>query len=334
MQPNSRLSISRPHRNRLFFLSFLSLAAIVQILHSAPVTNNQTDTDQQKPISITSELVEVPVSVTDSQGNFVPGLARENFRIYENNHPQEVTLFEQENTPVSVGLLVDHSSSMESKLPGIATAISGFAHSSNPEDEMFVVNFGDSVKVESPGGKPFTSNAAEIQGAVLAVSASGKTALYDAVAAGLNHLRLARWQKKALIIVSDGGDNASWYKYSQIRAKARESQVAIYSIGLVDELGEEESPRILEQLCRDTGGIAFFPRSGIDVIESTAHIARDLREQYMLGFTPSHHEGGEEFHKIQVRVVAPQHGKLHVRARPGYAVGNVSSSPPSERDTP
>lgn len=335
MKPNSRLLISRQHRNWLFSLFFLSLVAVVQVLRSAPLPNDRTQTNQQTAISITSELVAIPVSVNDSQGNFVSGLTRENFRIYENNHSEEIALFEQEDTPVSVGLLVDHSGSMESKLWNVVTAISGFARSSNPQDEMFVVDFADAVTVELLGGKAFTNNPAEVQGSILKAATIGKTALYDAVAAGLTHLRLAHWQKKALVIVSDGGDNASGYKYSQILAKARESQVAIYAVGLVDEFGEEENPRILEQLCKDTGGISFFPRSSSAVIDSIAHIARDLREQYMLGFVPASHAEGDPFHKIKVQVVAPQHGKLRVRARPGYSVSGANEpSPRSEGKTP
>jgi Ca-activated chloride channel family protein len=200
---------------------------------------------------------------------------------------------------------------------------------------MFVVDFGDEVTVELLGGKPFTSSAADIERAILGVSAQGRTALYDAVAAGLNHLRLAHWQKRALIIVSDGGDNASWYKYPQILEWARQSQVVIYSIGLVDERGEEENPRVLDKLCQDTGGIAFFPGSGSAIMDSTARIGRDLREQYILGFVPEARVETDAFHKIQVQVVATQHGKLHVRTRPGYSVaGSGDAYPKPEGDKP
>jgi Ca-activated chloride channel homolog len=292
-------------------------------------------TDQQKPISVTSELVAIPVSVTDGKGNFVPGLGAGDFRIYERNQRREITLFEREDAPVSVGLLVDHSGSMESKLSNVATAIAGFARLSNPQDEMFVVDFGDTVTVESSGGKAFTNSPAEIQRAILGISAQGQTALYDAVVAGLDHLRLAHWQKRALVVVSDGGDNISRHKYSEVLSKARESQVVIYSIGLVDEFGEEENPKKLDQLCKDSGGIGFFPRSLSEVNDSTAHIARDLREQYTLGFAPVRDEDRKAFHRIQVQVVASRQGKLHVRTRPGYsvAVGN-EPVPKSERGLP
>jgi len=324
----------RERRSPLLLVASIVLA-VSGMSPSAFTSPGQSQIDQEKPISVISKLVVVPVSVTDTRGNFVPGLSREAFRVYENTRPQEIALFEQEDTPATVGLLVDHSGSMGSKMPDVATAISSFTHSSDPQDQMFVVNFGDEATVELPGGKPFTSSSTDIEKAILGVSAQGRTALYDAVAAGLNHLRFAHWQKRALIIVSDGGDNASWYKYPQILEWARKSQVVIYSIGLVDERGEEENPRILDKLCQDTGGIAFFPRTGPAIMDSTARIGRDLREQYILGFVPEERVETNTFHKIEVQVVATQHGKLHVRTRPGYSVaGSGGTYPKPEGDTP
>ena len=297
--------------------------------HSVLFANTYRQTEPQRAISVTSELVAIPVSVADGKGNFIAGLARSNFRIFVNNQPRDIALFEQEDTPVTIGLLVDHSGSMESKLPSVVAAIRGFTHSSNPQDEMFVVNFGDRAKMQSIGGKPFTSDAAEIDGAV-AIAASGRTALYDAVSLGISQLRLARWKKRALVIVSDGGDNASSIKYSQVLAQARQSQVSIYAVGLVDEFGEEENPKILEELCKDTGGIVFFPRSASEIASTTASIARDLREQYMLGFVP---EKGAEKGRIQVRVSAPHQGRMRVRARPTYSAAKPPNAPGGREDS-
>jgi Ca-activated chloride channel family protein len=217
---------------------------------------------------------------------------------------------------VTVGLVVDHSRSMGMKLPGVSAAVSSFAQSSDPDDEMFVVDFSDNVSVELPGGKPFTSNPRELAQAVSAVSARGMTALYDAVAEGLNHMQLGRWDKKALIIVSDGGDNASGRKYAEVLEMAHRSQAVIYAIGLVGA-AEEENPGVLKRLCKDTGGLAFFPGEGQSVSEISAIIARDLREQYTLAFTPEK-RNGNPYRKIQVQVRAPGRGKLQVRTRAGY----------------
>jgi len=207
---------------------------------------------------------------------------------------------------------------MGPKLQNVAAAVSAFAQSSNPEDEMFVVDFGDRVSVELPGGKPFTSNPGDLAQAVSAVSARGMTALYDAVAEGLNHLQLGRSDKKALIIVSDGGDNASKRKYADVLELARRSQAVIYAIGLVDA-HEEENPAVLRRLCKDTGGLAFFPTQGQSVSEISSNIAHDLREQYTIGFTPEKKNDGS-FRKIHVEVTAPGRGKLQVRTRSGYSV--------------
>jgi len=279
---------------------------------SSPITSPQTK------ITVTTALVVLPVSVTNAKGKFVDGLKAENFRIYEDDRQQNITLFKDEDTPVTVGLIVDHSRSMASKLPGVITAIRAFAHSSNPGDEMFVVNFNENVSVELLGGKTFTNDPAELEKAIHAVSARGQTALYDAVKEGLTHIELGQQDKKALIVVSDGGDNASRIKFSEVLALASRSRVAIYCIGLVDESGEEENPRILEKLSKATAGIAFLTRRTDEVAEISIQIARDLREQYTLGYVPPQKNGRDSFRRIRVEVSAAGGGKVRVRTRPGY----------------
>ncbi len=279
----------------------------------------QSDSANQGTISVVTALVVLPVRVTGADGDFVSGLTQEQFRVFENGRKQPITLFRQEDTPVTVGLVVDHSSSMGPKLKSVATAVSAFAQSSNPEDEMFVVDFSDNVSVKLPGGKPFTSNPRELAQAVSAVSAHGMTALYDAVAEGLDHLQLGRSDKKALIVVSDGGDNASRRKYAEVLELAHRSQAVIYAIGLVDA-HEEENPEVLRRLCKDTGGLAFFPAEGQSVSDISASIAHDLREQYTIGFSPEKKNDGA-FRKIRVEVTAPGRGKLLVRTRSGYFAG-------------
>jgi Ca-activated chloride channel homolog len=269
------------------------------------------------PLFARTELVVLPVSVTDSNGNFVSGLTSQNFRVYDNGQLQHVTAFQDGDTPVTVGLIVDHSRSMGPRLPEVAAAVSAFAQSSNPEDEMFVVDFNDDVSVELLNGKPFTNDAQELAKAVSAVRARGRTALYDAVAEGLLHLQLGHWDKKALIIVSDGGDNASMQKYPQVLAGAQRSQVSIYSVILADG-DEEDNPDVLRRLSKATGGIAFVPTSSQDVADISRRIARDLREQYTLGFVPEKTGSADSFRQLSVKVAAPVHGKLRVRTRPGY----------------
>jgi len=271
-------------------------------------------------IAVNADLVLLPVRVTDARGEFVSGLSAEDFRVYEDGRRQRITLFQQEDTPVSVGLIVDHSRSMGPKLSNVSAAIIAFAQSSNPRDEMFVVDFNDSVSLDLPDGKPFTHDAAELARAISAVSARGRTALYDAVNEGLEHLQLAHEDKKALIIVSDGGDNASQHTYEEVLALARRSQTIIYSIGLLGDSEEEEDPKVLRRLCDDTGGIAFFPDASQPVRNVSDRIARDLREQYTLGFAPNEGpaDNSHTFRKIDVKISAPGRGKIRVQTRRGY----------------
>ena len=307
------------------FLLFSSAVALSQSPQSPPSASTASPA-----ITVKSELVALPVRVTDAHGNVVPGLTQEAFSVFEDGRPQKLTLFQQEDTPVTVGLVVDHSRSMGPKLAEVTAAVSAFAHSSNPQDEMFVVDFNDDVWLQILGGKPFTHNAKDLETALRAVSARGRTALYDAVAEGLNHLRFGHCEKQALIIVSDGGDNASHLKFSQILALAQHSQVVMYSIVLQGE-GQEENPEVLRRLSKSTGGIAYFPRSAETIASISALIARDLRDQYTLGFAPEKPATDSSFRKLQVKVSAPGHSGLRLRYRPGYFAVD-SSKPPAPTD--
>ncbi len=292
------------------------LAGIAVYPRSGAALAAKSQATDQGTISVETALVVLPVRVMRPNGAFVSGLAQGQFRVYDDGRLQTIALFREEDTPVTVGLVVDHSRSMGMKLAAVSAAVSAFAKSSNPEDEMFVVDFSDRVSVEQPGGKPFTSNPQELAHAVSAVSALGMTALYDAVAEALNHLDLGRSDKKALLIVSDGGDNASGRKYSDVLELAHRSQAVIYAIVLTGG-SEEENPEILKRLCKETGGLAFFPGEGQSVSDISAVIARDLREQYTVAFTPEKRDG-DAYRKLRVEVKAPGMGKLQVRTRAGY----------------
>jgi Ca-activated chloride channel family protein len=302
----------------VFTICVLVLANSASKAQSSGATTSPPRANESYSISVTSELVIVPVNVTDISGNFVSGLTGNSFHVYDERQLQRLALFQQENIPVCVGLIVDHSSSMETKLPSVITAITAFAHSGNSKDEMFVVDFNDRVVVEPLDRKAFTNNSVELEKALEAMPAHGRTALYDAVAEGLTHLQLSDLQRKALIIISDGGDNASHFKRSEILALARKSQVMIYSIVLEGDFAKEQNPKALRQLSGDTGGVAFSPQSVQSVVDSSAQIARDLREQYVLGFVPEKHSSGNLFHKLRVEVTTPEKRKLYVRTRIGY----------------
>jgi Ca-activated chloride channel family protein len=304
-------------------LRFCSLADYPQSLQSPPPLPGLAG---QAAIYVKTELVALPVSVTDAHGSFVTGLSLRNIRVYEDKRQQKVTLFQAGDTPVTVGLVVDHSRSMGPKLAEVAAAVSSFAQSSNSQDEMFVVDFNDDVSVELLDGKAFTNDPKLLAKAVFSVRARGRTALYDAVAEGILHLQLGHCDRKALVIVSDGGDNASQQKFSQVLARAQQSQVLIYSIGLIGDTGEVD-PVVLRRLSKATGGIAYFPDRVHSVTTISEQIARDLREQYTLGFVPEIADKAHSFRKIEVKVVAPGRGKIRVRTRSGYFAAEEKSSP-------
>jgi Ca-activated chloride channel family protein len=314
---------SRPlgiFRSCFFLAGLLLLYGLVDFSQSLLSRPSRANAAAQSAISVKSDLVALPVTVTDANGTFVSGLSLQDFRVFEDGQLQRLTVFGEADTPVTVGLVVDHSRSMGSKLPDVVTAVSSFAHLSNPQDEMFVVDFNDKVWVELMRGKAFSNDANDIDEAIRAVSARGQTALYDAVSEGLIHLQYGRWEKKALILISDGGDNASHVKYSQVLAQARQSQVLIYSIALVGTPSdEEENPDVLIRLCKDTGGVAYFPGPHDTVASISKEIARDLREQYTLGYMPQRSGGANSYRKIEVKINAPGRGTLHVRTRPGYS---------------
>ena len=291
----------------------------------AHLLSKTPDPHSQPEISVTSRLVVLPVNVTDANGNFVSGLTARNFRVLEDKRPQTVTLFEREDTPVCVGLVVDRSASMKLKLPSVISAISAFAHSGNPEDELFVVDFNDSVTIEALNPSGFTSDWRELEGALEVVLAHGRTALYDAVATALEHLQLSHLQRKALIIASDGGDNASSYKYGEVLQLARRSQAAIYSIALLDESNTDQRPGVLRKLAKETGGVVLYPDSPQAVVRSSTLLARDLREQYVLGYAPEQQATKHSFHRIQVLVNSGQSRELHVKTRAGYSSQSESA---------
>jgi Ca-activated chloride channel family protein len=320
-------------KGRRFLAPFLFSLSFCGFFPSLATDCSLVGEPAQAKIAVSANLVVLPVNVTDRRGTFVSGLKQQEFQVYEDRQLQELTVFEEGDTPVTVGLIVDHSRSMGPKLRDVVTALSLFAHSSNPRDEMFVVDFNDEVLIELMKGKAFSSDPKELEEALTAVTARGRTALYDAVSEGLHHLQYGHLEKKALIIISDGGDNASHLKYSQVLAQARQSQTMIYAIGLIGTDDKDENPGLLRRLCKDTGGVAYFPQEGGGVAKASAEIARDLREQYSLGYAPRNMQRVDVFRKIEVKVSAPGRGSLSVRTRQGYSLAAEENRPVRDAGT-
>jgi Ca-activated chloride channel homolog len=268
-------------------------------------------------ISHTVNLVELPVTVRDRKGQFVSGLEQPNFRVYENGQLQKITLFRSEDIPVAAGLVVDHSGSMHSKRDEVIQGAKAFVQASNAQDREFVVNFSDTVTFGLPLNTPFTSNLEDLRAALLAMPASGRTALYDAVAAALQRLQKDPSDRKVLLLISDGGDNASEHNFAQALRMAQSASVVIYSIGLFDDLSADQNPKVLKKLSEETGGKVYFPKSSAEVVSVCQQIAMDIRHQYTLGYSPPDNEKGG-YRKVQVSVTAPDRGKLLVHTRAGY----------------
>jgi VWFA-related protein len=274
----------------------------------------------QAVISVRTELVVAPAAVVDARDHHVSGLTRESFRVFEDGRLRPITAFHHGESSVTLGLIVDCSQSMRPKTQALLAAVTSLLRTSRQDDELFAVDFNDDVSLALAAGRLFTNDADELAAALSAVRAEGRTALYDGVAAGLEHLEHGRAQRHALVLVSDGGDNGSRRKYAEVLALARRSDAVIYAIGLMGSspAEEQEDAGLLKRLCRDTGGVAYFPKTDAEITAVSATVASDLREQYTLGFVPAERTDGRAFRKIEVTAVAPGLGRLRVRTRAGY----------------
>lgn len=264
-----------------------------------------------------SELVVLPVTVTDRQGGFVSGLPRERFIIHDNGRPQRLAFFSNEDTPVSIALVVDDSGSMRGKLGQVIAAAHVFVRSSNPQDELFAIEFNDSVRDALDGRRILASQAAELEAALRTLVPAGQTALYDAIASGLGRLERSAHSRKVLVLLSDGGDNASRSAtLDEILFRATQSNVTIYTIGLFDVGAPDTNPGVLNRLAKATGGERFLPKSPGRLLKACEQIARAIRSGYMLGYAPPARDGA--FHRIRIQIDGPDVRTLDVRARPGY----------------
>jgi Ca-activated chloride channel homolog len=269
-------------------------------------------------INVNVDVVVLHATAQDDRNILVSGLNKEDFQVYEDGVLQQIKYFSHEDIPVTVGLVIDNSGSMRTKRSDVIAAALAFARSSNPQDQMFVVNFNEKVSFGLPDSAPFTGEVAQLEAALSRIAADGETALYDAVAAALAHLKQGNRDKKVLIVISDGGDNASKHKLREITALAGQPNAIIYTIGLFDEQDGEQNPHVLRQLAKDTGGEAFLPESIKEVVPICKRIAHDIRNQYTLGYVPTNKKRDGTYRIIQVHARAPGRGRLWVRTRTGY----------------
>lgn len=270
--------------------------------------------------SVELDLVVLQATVRNRAGHSVSGLGEQDFEVYQDGARQPIRLFRHEDTPVTIGLVVDHSGSMREKLGEVTAAARTFVRASNAEDQMFVVNFNEDVSLGLPSGTRFSNSADELGNAIWGAPALGRTALYDAVLAALQGLQKGERDKKALIVISDGGDNASKSTLDRVLRVAEESSAVIYTIGVFSEDDPDRNPRVLRRLAQETGGEAFFPSKPSETAEICERIARDVREQYTIGFSSMNGKPGA-YHSIRVNARSRERGKLSVRTRAGYIAG-------------
>ena len=285
----------------------------------------QPAVDQAPVFSSSAELVVVHVTVTDRRGAYVTDLPREAFRIMEDSAPQSLDFFTGEDSPVTVGLLVDSSGSMREGRERVIAAATAFAEASDSEDEIFGLTFNEHVRAALPSSAPFTSDPSTFRVALAgAMGAQGRTAMYDAISSGLNYVAKGRHPRRVLVLVGDGGDNASTTTFDQVLRKAQASNAAIYTVGVIDPLEREANPGLLKRLSRATGGASFFPRHVNNVEDVLQEIARDIRHSYTLGYVSSNSMRDGTFRRIRVIVTDRARRSLVVRARDGYRTGGPS----------
>src|SRR5580692_188127 len=277
-----------------------------------------TSTADAYTIKVNVDMVVLRATAQDSENILVSGLNQEDFQVYEDGVLQSIKYFSHEDIPVTVGLVVDNSGSMKPKRHDVIAAALAFARSSNPQDQMFVVNFNENVSFGLPGDIAFTDQPAQLQVALSRVAADGETALYDAVAIALEHLKKGNRDKKVLIVVSDGGDNASKHKLTEIMALVGQPGVTIYTIGIFDDQDADRNPVVLRRLAKATGGEAFLPEALKDVTPICERIARDIRNQFTIAYVPTNRKRDETYRVIQVKARARGYGRLSVRTRTGY----------------
>ncbi len=272
-----------------------------------------------RPLKVDVDLVLVPVTITDPMNRLVTGLDKANFQLFEGNASQEIRTFSSEDAPVSLGVIFDSSGSMTSKMDRAKDAVIEFFKTANPQDEFFMITFNDEPETVSD----FTSSVDEIQNKLVFAVPRHRTALLDAIYMGISKMRQAKYAKKALLIISDGGDNHSRYTEGEIKSLVKEADVMIYAIGIYDRyasaMEERLGPQLLSDITELTGGRAFTIDNPNDLGDVATKIGVELRNQYVLGYRPTKVVRDGKWRKIKVKLLPPKGlPPLRVYARTGY----------------
>lgn len=285
---------------------------------ASPYAARPQDTAGQPVFTSESDLVVLHVNVFDGRSDAVPDLSQSAFHVIEDGEPQDITFFSSADVPVTTGLLVDNSSSMITRHNMVLAGAGAFAASSHPEDEVFTIIFNEHVIFGLPKTVPFTTNRTLVQSTFMRFPVGGMTALHDAVVAGLEHLEEASHQKRVLVVLSDGKDNASQYSEDDMLERAARSDAIIYTVS-TERLGSSDSnPKVLRRLAEATGGTALFPRTEAQVVEAFSEIAANIRRGYSIGYTPTNQTHDGRYRRVKVMVRTPDRRNLRVSARDGY----------------
>jgi Ca-activated chloride channel family protein len=271
------------------------------------------------PIKKKVDLVLVPVTITDPMDRLVTGLDKDNFQVFEGKEKQDIQHFSNEDAPVSVGIIFDMSGSMTDKIDRAREAVIQFCKTANPQDEFFMLTFSDEPHLAAG----FTSNPDDIQNKLIYTRPKGRTALLDALYLGMHKMKDAKNQRKALLIISDGGDNHSRYTEEEIKSQIKEADVIVYGIGVYDRyfptVEERLGPQLLSDISQVTGGRTFTIDNPNDLPDVAGKIGMELRNQYVLGYKPSKTNHDGKWHKIKVKLRIPRGlPPLQVYARTGY----------------
>ena len=266
-----------------------------------------------------ADLVVVHVNVFDRRSDAVPGLPQSAFLVFEEDKPQDISFFNNVDVPVAVGLVVDNSGSMIARRSMVLAGGDAFVTTSHPDDELFAVVFNEHVRFGLPPGAPFTRSRIQLAAALGRYPAGGLTAIYDAVIEALDHLKTAPHQKRVLVVLSDGEDNASRRTKDEMLARAAASDAIVYTVSTsTGRQGSDGDPAVLKKLAEISGGVAYFPASDQEAVRSFQEIAGNIRRGYSLGYVPTSTDHDGRFRRVKVTVQVPGRSGLSVRTRRGY----------------
>ncbi len=275
--------------------------------------------NNQYVFTTTVQEVQLHATVVDDKHRFVTDLQKGDFTVFEDGKPQTINSFRREDVPVSLGIIIDNSGSMRDKRPAVNQAAINLVKASNPEDQVFIVNFNDEYYLD----QDFTANITKLRDGLEKIESRGGTALYDAVMASADHLKKnSKLDKKVLLVVTDGEDNASRSSLERaVRFLQAENGPVVYTIGLLGDEHSKRAHRALQTMSEDTGGVAFFPKDLKEVDAISSEVAHDIRNQYTIGYKPTTPQSEGGYRTVKVEAKAPHHGKLLVRTRSGYYPG-------------